>query len=153
MNMNVRVIVKGVDNDDIQKWQDVVDGMKIKGSTNKQTPTLWRVHSGEVFFSPETEDPDVRAKIPQELVHTDLAGPIRPDCRDGYRFALSITGDFSSAVFVYFLKKKSDTVLATEKFPADTAPYSTVKCFRSDTGTEFTGKGYQTLLIKNGIRH
>lgn len=70
-----------------------------------------------------------------------------------YRYALSLTDDFSCAVFAYFLKNKSDTILATEKFLADTTPYGKVKCFRSDNGTVFTGKGYQTLLIKNGIRY
>lgn len=31
--------------------------------------------------------------------------------------------DYSSAVFVYFLENKNDTVQATEKFVADMAPY------------------------------
>ena len=53
---------------------------------------------------------------PLELVQTDLAGPIHPESRDGYRYALSYTDDISSTVFVYFLKNKSDTVLATESF-------------------------------------
>lgn len=104
------------------------------------------------FFKPET-DPDVRAKTPLELVHTDLAGLIHPESRDGHRYVLPFTDDFSSAVFVYFLKNKSDTVLATEKFLGDTAPYGKVKCFRSDNGTEYTGKCYQALLIKHRIRH
>ena len=95
--------------------------------------------------------PDARAKAALELVHTDLAGPIDPESRDGYRFALSFTDDYSSAVFVYFLKHKSDTVQATEKFLADTAPYGKIKCIRSDNGTEFTGKDYQALLSSNGF--
>ena len=95
----------------------------------------------------------MRAKTPLELGHTDLAGPIHPESRDGYRYALSFTDYFSSTVFMYFLKIKSDTVLATEKFLADTVQYGKVKCSRSDNGTEFTGKEYQTLLIKNVIRH
>lgn len=56
-------------------------------------------------------------------------------------------------MFVYFLKQKSDTVQATEKFLADTAPYGKIKCIRSDNGAEFMGKNYQALLGKNGIRH
>lgn len=60
--------------------------------------------------------PDVRAKTPLALVHTDLARPIHPESRDGHRYALSFTDDFSSVVFVYFLKNKSDTVQATKKF-------------------------------------
>lgn len=48
------------------------------------------------------------------MVHTDLARPIDPVSRDGHRYALSFTDDYSSAVFVYFLKNKSDTVTSTE---------------------------------------
>ena len=56
-------------------------------------------------------------------------------------------------MFVYFLKNKNDTVLATEKFRADTAPYSKVKSFRSNNDTEYTGKSHQALLIKHRIKH
>lgn len=54
---------------------------------------------------------------------------------------------------MYFLKAKSDTTKATERFLADTAPYGSVKCIRSDNGTEYTSKEFQELLNKNGIRH
>lgn len=56
-----------------------------------------------------------------ELVHTDLAGPIEPESIDGHKYAMSFTDDYTSAVFVYFLKSKSDVVQAMEKFVADTA--------------------------------
>lgn len=68
-------------------------------------------------------------------------------------YVQSFTDDYSNAMFVYFLKTKSDTMQATEKFLADTAPYGKVKCIRSDNGTEFTCKDFQTLLRKNGIKH
>ena len=56
-------------------------------------------------------------------------------------------------MLIYFLKAKSDAVQATEKYLADVAPYGTVKCIRSDNGTEFTNKEFQELLKKNKIRH
>lgn len=86
-----------------------------------------------------------RAEAALELVHTDLAGPIEPESRNGHRFALSITGSYSSAVFVYFIKTKSDTLQATEKFLADTAQYGKIKRIRSDNGGKFMGKNYQAL--------
>ena len=100
----------------------------------------------------ETE-PDERAKAALDLVHTDLAGPIEPEAKDGFRYVLSFTDDYTSVVFVYFLKVKSDTAKATEKFIADTAPYGKIKCIRSDNGTEYTGGKFQALLSKNSIRH
>lgn len=56
-------------------------------------------------------------------------------------------------MFVYFLKKKSDTVPATEKYLADISPYGRVKYIRSDNGTEFMRKEFQTLMRKYSIRH
>lgn len=67
--------------------------------------------------------------------------------------SLAFTDDYSGAVFTYFLKAKSDTVKGTEKFIADVAPYGKIKCIRSDNGTEFTSKEFQSLLSKNAIRH
>lgn len=65
----------------------------------------------------------------------------------------SFTDVCTGAVFTYFLKAKSDAVQATEKFLADVAPYGTVKCIRSDNGTEFTDRDFQTLLRENKIRY
>lgn len=56
-------------------------------------------------------------------------------------------------MFVYFLKYKNETVQATERFLADTAPYGKIKRLRSDCGTEYTAKGFKSLIVKNGIRH
>lgn len=86
----------------------------------------------------------------------DLAGPIDPVSKDGHKYALSFTDDYSSAVFVYFLKNKSDTVQATEKLIADVAPYGKIKCMRSDNGTEYTCREalmHQALMCRKGIRH
>ena len=58
----------------------------------------------------ETE-PDERAKAALDLVHTDLAGPIEPEAKDGFLYVLSFTDDYNSVVFVYFLKVKSDTAI------------------------------------------
>ena len=71
----------------------------------------------------------------------------------GTNMHMSFTDDYSNAVFVYFLKKKSDAVQATEKFLADVSPYGKVMCMRSDNGTEFTGGDFQALLRKSKIRH
>lgn len=137
--------------DDIQKLPSVVKGMTIKGKTNK--PPHCEVCTQGKFVQTRCRDPDVRATTQLELVHTDLAGPIQPESREGYKYAISFTDDFSNAVFVYFLKHKSDTVQATERFLADIAPYGKIKRLRSDCGTEYTGKDFKALMIKNGIRH
>lgn len=98
-------------------------------------------------------NPDARATAPLELVHTDLAGPIDPASREGFRYSIAFTGDYSGTVFVYFLKSKSDTVATTQEFLADTAPYGEVKCIRSDNGGEFISQKFKSLLEKNKIKH
>ena len=94
-----------------------------------------------------------RCKSKLKLVHTDLAGPIHPIAKEGFKYAISFTDDYSGVVFVYFLKQKSDAYKACERFIADCAPQGKVKCIRSDNGTEFTGKDFQDVLVKNGIKH
>ena len=71
--------------------------------------------------------PDVRATEPFELVHTDLAGPLDPIAKDGFKYAIVFTDDFPGNIFTYFLKEKSDATRATEKFLADIAPYGKVR--------------------------
>lgn len=107
---------------DVQKLESVVDGMSIKG---KAKSMQCEVCVQGKFTQNRNRKPDAKAKSALQLVHTDLAGPIDPESREGYRYALSFTDDHSSAVFVYFLKHKSDTVVATERFLADIAPYGT----------------------------
>jgi len=98
-------------------------------------------------------NPDARAAAPLELVHIDLARPIDPVSREGFRYSIAFTDDYSGAVFVYFLKSKSDTVAATQKFLADTASYGEVKCIRSANGGEFIPQKFESLLEKNKIKH
>lgn len=81
------------------------------------------------------------------MVHTELAGPIEPDSIDGHKYAMSFPDDYTSAVFVYFRKYKSDVVQATEKFLADTALYGSVKWLRSDNALEFMSINYQALAL------
>ena len=53
--------------------------------------------------------------------------------------------DYSGLTMLYFLKYKSDTLLATRKHLADIAPYSHVKCLWTDNGTEFSSKPISTV--------
>ena len=60
--------------------------------------------------------------------------------------------DYSSIVFTYFLKNKSNAVDALKRFLADTALYGTVKRMRSDNGGEFISHEFQNILIENKIK-
>ena len=137
--------------DDVQKLQGVVKGMEIKGNAVK--PAFCQVCTEGKFTQTRNREPDSKAKKPLELVHTDLAGPMRTPSIEGHRYAQSFTDDYSGTILVYFLRSKSDTVQATERFLADIKPHGDVKCLRSDNGSEFTSRDFQSLLRKNRIRH
>lgn len=134
---------------DILKLPEVVEGMTITGDTKVECT----VCTEGKFLNNRNRKADAKANVPLELVHTDLAGPIGPTSHEGYKYAILFTDDFSGAVSVYFLKNKSDTTMATEKFLADSAPYGSIKCIRSDNGTEYLSNAFQTLLRERGIRH
>ena len=136
--------------EDVVKLQDVVDGMKVSDSSSK--PDCDTCVLGKMTQS-RNRNPDVRSKAPLELVHTDLAGPVDPISKEGFKYTIAFTDDYSGAVFVYFLKNKSDTVEATKKFLADSAPYGNVKRLRSDNGGEFISNKFKSLLSENKIKH
>lgn len=54
--------------------------------------------------------PDVRAKEPFELIHTDISGPIDPIAKDGFKYAIIFTDDCSDDMFTStFILNVEDT--------------------------------------------
>ena len=130
---------------DLQKLQNVVEGMKIVDDQQYECAICTQ---GKMCQS-RNRKLDEKPKEPLEFVHCDLAGPIDPVAKDGYKYALSFVHDYTGINIVYFLKQKSDTLEATEKFLSDTAPFGKIKRLRSDNGSEFTSKNFKSLLRKN----
>ena len=136
---------------DLRRLQNVVDGMKIVDNDHSKGECAVCTQGKLCQF--RSRKPDERAKIPLEFVHCDLAGPITPVARDGFKYALSFVDDYTGVNMVYFLKQKSDTVEATQKFLADAAPFGKIKRVRTDNGTEFTSHKFESLLRKHTIKH
>ena len=149
---------------DVKKLENVVKGMNITDSNHFDCETC--------ILSKQTNtrnrEPDIRATKPFELIHTDLAGPVDPVAKDGFKYAIIFVDDYSSCTFVYLLKEKSDAVKATEKFITDVNPYGKIKTFsfhkdifpsgdieriRSDNGGEYISNDFKALLLKNKIKH
>ena len=133
---------------DILKLEKEANGMRIT-SKNK-------FNCAECFLGKMTNNrsriPDAKAKSPLSLVHTDLAGPIDPAGRDGYRYCMNFVDDYSGMQLIYLLKSKADATKATEKFLADVAPIGSVKCMRADNGTEYTSDKFRNLMLHNKIK-
>lgn len=135
---------------DTLKLENVVEGMSISNKTKLGDCEVCILGK---MTNVRNKDPDSKAKTPLELVHADLAGPITPESEEGFKYVLGLTDDYSGTTFTYFLKNKSDTLSATERFLADSSPYGNIKCIRSDNGSEFTSHAYKSLLVKNQIKH
>jgi hypothetical protein len=134
---------------DVRKLEQVVKGMKI---TDHKEPECEVCTQGKMCQT-RSGEPDQRAKAPLEFVHCDLAGPIEPTAKDGFKYALSFVDDFTGINMVYFLKQKSDTTEATEKYIADVAPYGKIKRLRSDNGGEFISYRFKSLIRKHAIKY
>ena len=76
------------------------------------------------------------------LVHCDLAGPIQPLAKDGYKYILNFIDDYFGLTVLYFLKHKSNTLLTATKYLADITPYGHVKwdCWMVMANFIFYGK-------------
>ena len=149
---------------DVVSLEHVVQGMKITNKDKFECETCILAKQANT----RNREADIRATQPFELVHTDLAGPIEPIAKDGFRYVIIFTDDYSGCLFTYFLKEKSDAVKATEKFLADIAPYGKVKTLnffedvfpagdikrlRSDNGGEYISQKFKDLLLKHRIKH
>ena len=97
--------------------------------------------------------PGRQAKTPPDFVYTNLGGPVSPESKDGFNYALSFVHDYSGMIMIYFLKSKSDSVEATKQFLAEEKPLGKVICIRSDNGGEFVGHTFKSLLRNSKIKH
>ena len=150
---------------DILKLPSVVKGMQIHGKASIgqcETCTLSKLTNSI------NKEPSPRATAPFELIFTDLAGPIEPIGKDGFRYVMIFTDDYSGCMFTYFLKSKSDAISGMEKFLVDISPFGKVKTLnfhedvfpsgtveklRSDNGGEYISKPFKDLLNRHNVKH
>ena len=80
---------------DISRMEKYVQDMKISDSEKFDCKVC------TLAKQPNTRnrEPDVRATQPFELVHIDLSGPIEPAAKDGFRYTIVFTDDFSGCIF------------------------------------------------------
>ncbi len=134
---------------DLRKLQSIVEGMKILDDWQCECVICTQGKMCQ-FRSRKTDE---RAKEPLEFVNCDLASPINPVAKDGFKYTLSFVDDHTGINMAYFLKQKSDTVEAMQKFLADAAFFGKIKCIWSSNRTELMSKNFKSLLRENGIKH
>jgi len=91
-----------------------------------------------------------------QLVHSDIAGPLRePAYRDGFRYVIVFLDDFSAYAVVYVLRSKDQAAAALELYSREisTEADAIIGTVRTDNGGEFIGKAFQDVLRRIGAKH
>lgn len=97
----------------------------------------------------------IRSREPLELLHTDLCGPLPSPSREGHKYFLTITDDFSRKVTVFPLKSKVEVFETFRKFQVRAERFLNRKVIsvRSDNGLEYCSSQFQKYLEDQGINH
>ena len=62
----------------------------------------------------KNKDAVINVNNPLEVIYTDIAGPVHPKEKDGFKYPIELSDEYSGSTFCYCLKQKSDTVKAIE---------------------------------------
>jgi transposase InsO family protein len=94
-------------------------------------------------------------KLPFELLHMDLFGPINVQSIAGDWYCLVVTDEYSRYSWVFFLKEKSETFECVEVLVKKLESLYNLKVrrTRSDNGTEFKNKFMDAFCKERGIHH
>ena len=124
---------------DIKKLPKLVKEIKIKPTPNYALNCDICIQGK--MANDRNKTLDSKATKILALVHNDLASPIQPLAKDGCKYVINFIDDYSGLTMLYFLKQKSNTLLATKKYLA----YGHVKCLWTDYRMEFTPEPFQRV--------
>ncbi len=85
--------------------------MKIKPTPNYALNCDIRIQ--DKMSNDKNKTLDHKATKILALVNSDLVNPIQPLVKDGYKYVLNFIDDYSGLTMLYFLKHKSNNLLAT----------------------------------------
>ncbi|GKD01065.1 retrovirus-related pol polyprotein from transposon TNT 1-94 [Tanacetum coccineum] len=91
-----------------------------------------------------------------DYVHADLLGPFRVESMSGCRYFLSIVDDYSSRVWVHFLRHKNEAFSKFKEWKqlVENQTGRKLKKLRTDNGLEFCNQEFNNLCKESGIaRH
>ncbi|KAI3720980.1 hypothetical protein L2E82_31980 [Cichorium intybus] len=88
-----------------------------------------------------------------DIIHTDVCGPFRSTTKDGTRFYVTFTDDFSRYGYIYLIKHKSDTFEKFKEFKNEVENQlgKKIKMLRSDRGGEYLSIEFLDYLKECGI--
>jgi len=108
---------------------------------------------GKLHALPHPKAAQHRAKVPLELIHTDLCGPL-PRTRDGFRYFICFIDDCTRFTEVRLLQNKHEAMTAFLDYKAwiERATQRNIKMLRSDGGGEYVSKQFTQWLSEEGIQ-
>ena len=88
-----------------------------------------------------------------EIIHNDVCGPMSVEARDGYRYFLTFTDDFSRYGYIYLMKHKSKTFEKFKEFQSEVENHHNkkIKFLRSDRRGEYLSYEFGLHLKQCGI--
>ena len=90
-----------------------------------------------------------------ELVHSDVAGPMKTESFGGAKYFVTFIDDYSRCVTVYPMKHKSEVLEKFKEWEAAVTNQADckIKTLRTDNGGEYTSTEFEDFLKEKGIRH
>ncbi|KAM2946602.1 hypothetical protein COP2_029388 [Malus domestica] len=94
-----------------------------------------------------------RARMPLELIHSDVCGPMQTPTMSGNRYFVTFIDDYSRMCWIYLLRHKSNVFHVFKKFKAMVELQSgfSVKKLRTDRGGEFTSNEFDQFCAALGL--
>ena len=116
---------------DIINLESATNGMKI-AKTNSKSPCITCKENKMTRLPKSLDEKPILATKPLDRVNSDICGPIQPVSREGYKYIINFVDEYSSTLYVYFLRSNDEAPTALKNFIADVAPIGRVKEFHSD---------------------
>ncbi|KAK8957726.1 hypothetical protein KSP39_PZI001286 [Platanthera zijinensis] len=94
-----------------------------------------------------------RANNLLELIHSDVCGPMNVCARDGFRYFITFTDDYSRYGYVYLMKHKSESLAKFKEYRTEVENQldKRIKVLRTDRGGEYLSNEFSTYLKEGGI--
>lgn len=130
-------------------------------TTNNKIPTISKPIPCEVCIQAKLQNQVNRvSKNTNNLVYldkvtSDIVGPILPIDKRGNRYIITFLDKKTRYLEIELLKSKAESLNAFKRFKSRAENNNTysIKILKTDNGTEYTNKGFTTLLDTSGISH
>lgn len=138
----------------MNKMQDAVEGVKFTETAKINKSNCLLCCEGKQSRLPFAHEGNRSTKL-LEVVHCDICGPMENLSLGGSRYFLIFVDDYSRMTHVYFLKSKDEVLQCFKEYKAkvENATSNKIKILRSDNGTEFCNRDFDSYLKKAGIVH